>query len=152
MSAGILFVMFSSKFEPCSDCATGHSRKNADVSCQHRRDRTNGLFPHGVVCRSTKSQQWFHFSPRQSINQRTLDTAEAMQVQHVSTGEKEPTALLHLKLLPDPQQHTRDSTPHAVEFTSVRSILLIPTHDNREKIWSETLNQWILQTQWSHWR
>ena len=38
-----------------------------------------------------------------------------MQVQHVSTGEKKPTD--HLQLLPDPQQHTRDSTPHAADFS-----------------------------------
>ena len=81
-------------------------------------EQNQWTFPHGVVCWSTKSQQWLHFSPRKSINhQRTLDKAEEMQVQHVSTGEKEPTDLLHLKLLPDPQQHTQDSTPHAADFS-----------------------------------
>ena len=53
----------------------------------------------------------------QSINRSTLDTAEAMQVQHVPTGEKESTDQLRLKPPPDPRQHTRDSTPHAADFS-----------------------------------
>ena len=50
-------------------------------------------------------------------NQKTLDTADAMQVQHVSTVEREPSDLLHLKLFPDPQQHTWHFTLHAVNFS-----------------------------------
>lgn len=121
----------SNKFKPCADCATGHSRNSADVSCQHWRDRTNGPFHMESLFTDlpkSSSDSTFHPDNRRPqdqisdlskgcCNHKTLDTAEAMQVQHVSTGEREPTDLLHLKLLPDPQQHTWHFTLHAGDFS-----------------------------------